>query len=154
MSHSPDDYLGHILIETSFILEMSEGVERKSFLENQTLTRAMVRSLEIIGEATKKLSDDFRKQHPQIPWKQMAGMRDIVIPIKIKTVEKSVRSCALALLRTKVQQQTKNFCLIFIWNYYKLIHEYFGVDYNVVWDVVINQIPLLHKEIQAILNQQ
>jgi uncharacterized protein with HEPN domain len=108
MYHFPEDYLGHILLETSFIIEVSEGLEKESFLNNPIITRAMVRSLEIIGEATKNLPDDFRKQYPQIPWKQMAGMRD------------------------------------------KLIHEYFGVDYN----VVINEIPRLHKEIQIILNQE
>ena len=111
MFHSPDDYLGHILLETSFILEVSEGLEKEVFLDNPILTRALVRSLEIIGEATKKLPDDFRQQYSQISWKQMAGMRD------------------------------------------KLIHDYFGVDYNLVWEVVINQIPLLHQKIQDILNQ-
>ncbi|MGI0482274.1 DUF86 domain-containing protein [Geminocystis sp. CENA526] len=111
MYHCPDDYLGHILIETLFIIEVSEGVDKESFLVNPILTRAFLRSLEIIGEATKKLPHDFRQQYPEIPWKKMTGMRD------------------------------------------KLIHEYFGVDYNLVWDVIINDIPLLHQQIQAILNR-
>lgn len=62
MYHSPDDYLGHIFLETSFIIEASEGLNKENFLKNPILTRAMVRSLEIIGEATKKLPDDFRQQ--------------------------------------------------------------------------------------------
>lgn len=71
----------------------------------------MVRSLEIIGEATKNLSDDFRVQHPQVSWKRMAGMRD------------------------------------------KLIHEYFGVDYDVVWDVIENHILPLHNEVKILIDK-
>ncbi|PHV63607.1 DUF86 domain-containing protein [Cyanobacterium aponinum] len=110
MCHSLEDYLAHIQLETSFILEVSKGLEKQTFVKNPTLTRAIVRSLEIIGEATKKLPDDFRQRHSQIPWKQMAGMRD------------------------------------------KLIHQYFGVDYDLVWNVVISQIPGLDQQIQLILS--
>lgn len=92
-------------------MEVSKGLDKQAFLKNPTLTRATVRSLEIIGEATKKLPDDFRQSHTQIPWKQMARMRD------------------------------------------KLIHQYFGVDYDLVWNVVINQIPELDHHIQLILTE-
>lgn len=111
MSRSIKVYVLHIRDEIHYLLQHSQGINRDFFLKDETLKRSFVRSLEIIGEATKNLPDDFRNSHPQVSWKQMAGMRD------------------------------------------KLIHEYFGVDYNVVWDVVIHQVPFLHDEIQKILNQ-
>lgn len=85
--------------------------KKNVFLNDETLKRSFVRSLEIIGEATKKLPDDFRQKYYRVPWRQMAGMRD------------------------------------------KLIHEYFGVNYDLVWDVVITQISALHDELQNILNE-
>ncbi|NCO76495.1 MAG: DUF86 domain-containing protein [Cyanobacteria bacterium] len=112
MSLSVKVYLCHIADEIDYLLDLSAGLEKDSFLEDKTLKRSFVRSLEIIGEATKKLPNDFRKDYSHIPWKQMAGMRD------------------------------------------KLIHEYFGVDYDLVWNVIIYQIPLLHQQIQDILNRE
>ncbi len=53
--------------------------ERETFLSSDYLQDAVVRNLEIIGEATKRLSDNFRNDHPGIPWRQMAGMRDVLI---------------------------------------------------------------------------
>lgn len=72
---------------------------KPTFPQDETRRRAFVRGLEIIGEATKRVPEDFRTKHPDLPWKQMAGMRD------------------------------------------RLIHDYFGVDYEIVWDVVKNHIP-------------
>ena len=69
----------------------------------------MVRSLEIIGEATKKLPKDFRTQYAQVNWDEMAGMRDV------------------------------------------LIHDYFGIDYDVVWNTVRNDIPELQNELERII---
>ena len=109
MSHYPEDYLGHIVLEADFILRESQSLGKDDFLQNEILKRAIVRSLEIIGEATKHLPDDFRQQYPQIPWKRMAGMRD------------------------------------------KLIHDYMGVDYEVVWNVVTHQIPDLRQQLERLL---
>jgi uncharacterized protein with HEPN domain len=53
--------------------------DRETFMASDVLQDAVVRNLEIIGEATKRLSDACRQQHPQIPWRQMAGMRDVLI---------------------------------------------------------------------------
>lgn len=72
-------------------------------MANETLRRAFVRSLEIIGEAAKKVSEEFRAQHPTVEWRAMSGMRD------------------------------------------RLIHDYFGVDNELVWDVVQNRIPALPR---------
>jgi uncharacterized protein with HEPN domain len=109
MSRSPKEYLQHILKESSFIIENSQGMNKSSFLADERSKRAFVRSLEIIGEASKKLPDDFRQSNQQVSWRKMAGMRD------------------------------------------KLIHEYFGVDYDVVWDVVINEIPRLYSNVANII---
>ena len=79
------------------------------FLADETLQRAFVRSLEIIGEAVKQVPADFRERHPQIEWRKMAGTRD------------------------------------------RLIHDYMGVDYHLVWDIVQNKIPDLHRAIGVII---
>lgn len=60
MSFEPRDYLRHILVEADYLIGRSEGLSFESFSADETLRRAFVRSLEIIGEATKKVLDDFR----------------------------------------------------------------------------------------------
>jgi len=112
MSVSPLEYLRHILDEATFLTERGEGLRKEDLVGDETLKRAFVRSLEIIGEATKKLSDDMREKYAHLEWRSMAGMRD------------------------------------------KLIHDYFGVDYDLVWDVVTNKIPKLRQDIQDILDRE
>lgn len=105
----PEEYLKHILDEIDYLVSHTQNLDEEHFSRNETLQRAFCRSLEIIGEATKNISEDFKKSYPEIGWKLMMGMRD------------------------------------------RLIHKYFGVDYQIVWDVVINEIPKLKKEISGIL---
>lgn len=112
MSKPPIEYLKHIADECSYRLSVSEHLRKDDFLADETLKRAVVRSLEIIGEATKKISTDFKVEWSAIPWKDMAGMRD------------------------------------------RLIHDYMGVNYSIVWDVFRNKIPELHKQIQKVLNEK
>jgi uncharacterized protein with HEPN domain len=109
MSFEPRDYLRHILAEADYLIGRSAGVAFEAFIADETLRRAFVRSLEIVGEAAKKVPDEFRAGHPGVEWRAMAGMRD------------------------------------------RLIHDYFGVDYELVWDVVRNRIPELRQQIAAIL---
>jgi uncharacterized protein with HEPN domain len=109
MSFEPRDYLRHILVEANFLVDRSGNVTVEAFLADETLRRAFVRSLEIIGEAAKKVPEDFRTAYPEVEWRAMAGMRD------------------------------------------RLIHNYFGVDFELVWDVVRNRIPELRRQIAAIL---
>ncbi len=75
----PLEILNHILEEIEFIMEEVDKISEKDFYMSNLLRRAFVRSLEIIGEATKNLPDDLRKRHDDIPWKNMARMRDKLI---------------------------------------------------------------------------
>lgn len=104
-------YLHHILDETRYLLNVSDGVNLAAFQADETLKRAVVRSLEIIGEAVKNLPDDFKAANPRIEWRKMAATRN------------------------------------------RLIHGYFSVDFEIVWDVVMNKIPVLHEEIKKLLSQ-
>jgi uncharacterized protein with HEPN domain len=73
------DYVEDILDAMEKAEVMLSGTDFKSFKEDYQLNFAVVRALEIIGEATKRLPDSIRKQYPEIPWKDMAGMRDRII---------------------------------------------------------------------------
>lgn len=79
MSFTPLEYLRHILAEADYLVEASRGLTLDHFENDATLQRAFVRSLEVIGEATKKLPEDFRSLHPQVEWRGMARMRDRLI---------------------------------------------------------------------------
>ena len=71
-------YLQHIHDAIGRILSYTAG-DRDAFLANPQAQDAVIRNLEIIGEAVKHLSPELRQQHPDIPWKQIAGMRDEMI---------------------------------------------------------------------------
>ncbi|NQU80429.1 MAG: DUF86 domain-containing protein [Bacteroidetes bacterium] len=80
MSKQPIEYLRHIKDECDFIVSVVHPTTKKeSFINNETLKRAIVRSLEIIGEATKQISIDVKLKWSTISWKNMAGMRDRLI---------------------------------------------------------------------------
>jgi uncharacterized protein with HEPN domain len=72
-------YLKHILDAALRIREFTEGMNLEQFLEDSKTQSAVVRELEVIGEATKGLSRDFREEHPKIPWAAVAGTRDRLI---------------------------------------------------------------------------
>jgi uncharacterized protein with HEPN domain len=112
MSLSPIEYLRHILDEISYIEDTICDIGEADFLADETLKRSFVRSVEIIGEAAKKMPADFKDKHSNIDWKRIAGMRD------------------------------------------KLIHDYFGVDYHIVWDVTTNKLPELKQKIVEIIRQK
>lgn len=72
-------YLEHILQSVNRIIKYTKGLSEKDFDTDDMAQDAVIRQLEIIGEATKRLSKEFRESTPSIPWKDMAGMRDILI---------------------------------------------------------------------------
>jgi uncharacterized protein with HEPN domain len=112
MSRSEIEYLRHIRDEARYLEETSQEVSWEEFVDDETLKRAFVRSIEVIGEATKNLSAGRRKRHPDVEWRAMAGMRD------------------------------------------QLIHGYFGVDYEIVWEVTTEKVPELKEAISAILEEE
>jgi uncharacterized protein with HEPN domain len=73
------EYLHHILQETEYLTDHAQGLSRDAFKDDETLRRAFVRSLEVIGEAVKQLSEELRLKYPDIEWKAIAGMRDRLI---------------------------------------------------------------------------
>jgi len=73
------DYLFDIKIERKYLKDRSKDLDYKSFIKNEELKRAFVRSLEVIGEATKKIPKNFRERYSDVPWREMAGMQDKVI---------------------------------------------------------------------------
>ncbi len=79
MSKLPLEYLRHIFAELKFLRDEVAKISENDFYSSETLKRAFVRSLEIIGEATKNIPEDFRNQHNEIDWKNMARMRDKLI---------------------------------------------------------------------------
>ena len=80
MSRSETEYLWHIRDEARYLREASREQSWDDFSDNETLKRAFVRSIEVIGEATKNLSTEFREQHPDVQWRAMAGVRDQTHP--------------------------------------------------------------------------
>ena len=72
-------YIEHILESIEHILSFNKELDQQGFLENKMVQDATIRNLEIIGEATKGLSEDFKMKYPEIEWKKMAGMRDKLI---------------------------------------------------------------------------
>lgn len=72
-------YIDHIANSIDRILEYIADKDPVSFEEDSMAHDAVVRQLEIMGEATKNISREFRSKHPDIPWSDMAGMRDILI---------------------------------------------------------------------------
>ena len=102
-------FLNHMLEEINFLIKETEGLKFEEFMQNEVLKRACSRSIEIIGEATKNLSTDFKRKYKDIEWKKISGLRD------------------------------------------KIIHYYFGVNWDIVWDVIKNRLPKLKEQIEKIL---
>ena len=75
----PETFLCHIKDEINYLSQNSVNLQYEKFINDETLKRSFVRALEVIGEATKNLPDDFRQKYPQVQWKEIAGLRDILI---------------------------------------------------------------------------
>jgi len=101
-------YIEHILDCLRKIKEYTRNLSKDDFIENELIQDAVIRNIEIIGEATKKISLNLKQAYSEIPWKEMAGMRD------------------------------------------KLIHDYLGVDIEVIWKTIESDIPALDEMIRKI----
>jgi uncharacterized protein with HEPN domain len=73
------ELIQHILVETTFILNHTGNKTKDEVVNDEVLCRAVVRSIEIIGEASKKIDDEFKSIHHHIEWKKIAGTRDKLI---------------------------------------------------------------------------
>jgi uncharacterized protein with HEPN domain len=104
-------FIKHILEEINFLHKETAGLTFEVFMKNEVLKRACARSLEIIGEAVKNISDDFKVEYKEIEWKKIAGLRD------------------------------------------KIIHFYFGINWDIVWDVIDNKILELKIRLEYILKE-
>ena len=105
-------YLRHILDAIKQIEKYLKGISKEQFMENKLLQDGVVRQLEIIGEASRHLSEGLRQRHPEVPWRQIIGMRN------------------------------------------RIIHEYFNVDLEIVWEVVEKDLPDLKAQAHKILQKQ
>jgi len=99
------------LISIQDVEEFITGITFEDFLKDKKTIKAVIRSLEVLGEASKKIPDEVRNRYPRIPWKRMAGMRD------------------------------------------KLIHEYFGVDLEIVWNVAKKELPPVKSSIEKLVRE-
>jgi uncharacterized protein with HEPN domain len=79
MSFSPLEYLRHMLVEAEFLAVETRTLTRADFLQDEVRRRAFVRSIEIIGEASKQVPAEFRARYPEVEWRLMSGMRDRLI---------------------------------------------------------------------------
>lgn len=95
-----------------FLRENCSAIDVQDLMKDKVLSRACLKSLEIIGEASRNISEDLRMAHPEVPWRQMTGLRN------------------------------------------KLVHHYFGVDWEIVADVLKNELPGLRQDILRLLYPQ
>jgi len=104
------DYLNDILESIADINEFTKGMTFENFVRDRKTVKAVVRSLEIIGEAVNKIPENIWEKYPETPWQEIIGMRN------------------------------------------KLTHEYFGIDLNIVWQTIEEDLVPLEKTVKKIFN--
>ena len=105
------DYFSDILEAMQRVNSYTGGLSYEQFMEDKRTQDAVVRNIEVISEAVKRLSSSLKKQHPAIPWKDMAGMGD------------------------------------------RVIHDSFGINHDIVWTVVSEEIPKLLLSVAGVLKK-
>lgn len=101
MNREYADFLKDMLDNAQRAIQFTKGMDYKSFAEDDKTVYAVVRAVEIIGEAAVKISEEVRSQYPRVPWREVKGMRN------------------------------------------KLVHHYFGINMEVVWQTVQEDLPML-----------
>ena len=104
-------YLQDILDAIEKIKKYTAKVDYEMFSKNEMMIDAVLMNIAIIGESVKKIPEDVKERYPDIPWKDIAGMRD------------------------------------------KVIHDYFGVDVNIVWETIKKDVPELEQKIKVMLKE-
>ena len=104
--------LEHMLQAIERVRRYTKGKTFEDFITDDMMYYAVVKNIEILGEASNMLTEEFRTDHPQTPWKQVNGMRNYIV------------------------------------------HEYFQVDNNVVWDVITNDLPLLEQQVKIYIEEE
>ncbi|MCK5784337.1 MAG: DUF86 domain-containing protein [Desulfobacterales bacterium] len=105
------DYLEDIFDAVEEIASFINGMSKRDFLRDKRTINAVIRSLEVMGEASKKIPGTIKKRPSSIPWKKMEGMRN------------------------------------------KMIHEYFGIDKEILWLTAKNDVPTLREPINILLSE-
>ena len=105
------DYLQDIFDSINDTDEFVKGMTYEDFLKDRKSINAVIRSIEVVGEASKNIPQSMREKYPDVPWKKMTGMRD------------------------------------------RLIHEYFGVDLEIVWQVIKKDLPSVKPLIMRIIDE-
>jgi len=105
-------YIKHIRDAIDLILDYTKELNKTSFSSKEVVQDAVIRRIQVIGEAVKNVSTIFREKYTEIPWKKISGMRD------------------------------------------KIIHGYFNVDIDIVWKVIVKDIPILKKNIEEIIKKE
>jgi uncharacterized protein with HEPN domain len=106
------EYLSDIIEAIERIAQYAEGLAYSDFIQDKKTQDAVVRNLEVIGEAAKGITGALKKRYPEIPWSDMAKLRD------------------------------------------RLAHHYFGINYEIVWNIVSKELPSVHDQLASVLARE